>query len=31
LFATTDQSQVFVRGEAQKWGNLIKTAGIELK
>jgi tripartite-type tricarboxylate transporter receptor subunit TctC len=31
LFATTDQSQVFFRGEAQKWGNLIKTAGIELK
>jgi len=31
LFATTEQSQVFVQSEAQKWGNLIKSAGIELK
>jgi tripartite-type tricarboxylate transporter receptor subunit TctC len=31
LFATTGQSQVFVQGEAQKWGDLIRTAGIKLK
>lgn len=31
LFLTAEQSQAFVQGEAQKWGNLIKTAGIKLK
>ena len=31
LFATTEQSQVFVQGEAQKWSDLIRTAGIKLK
>jgi len=31
LFLTAEQSQAFVQSEAQKWGNLIKTAGIELK
>jgi tripartite-type tricarboxylate transporter receptor subunit TctC len=31
LFAATEQSQVFVQREAQKWGDLIRTAGIKLK
>ena len=31
LFATTEQSQVFVHGETQKWGDLIRTVGIKLK
>jgi tripartite-type tricarboxylate transporter receptor subunit TctC len=31
VFLTAEQSQAFVQSESQKWGNLIKTAGIELK
>jgi tripartite-type tricarboxylate transporter receptor subunit TctC len=31
LLATPEQSQAFVESEAQKWGNLIKAAGIKLK
>jgi tripartite-type tricarboxylate transporter receptor subunit TctC len=29
--ATSEQAQAFVQSEALKWGNLIKTAGIQLK
>jgi tripartite-type tricarboxylate transporter receptor subunit TctC len=29
--ATTEQSQIFVQGQAKKWADLIKSAGIQLK